>query len=344
MAFVSSNKAAAAAASAQTQAATKRAEKQQKLEAQEQAKNKKAGKSPPVPEAAVRRAQLDGTAADALPTVQARAAYSSLLAQLLGIQRISAKAKKRSELREGEPQMVVDGKGLILQAALGKQMEPEAFKEFAMKFAFILQRRLEAARIAQSKALHKRSQLGLPPDAIVRATTQSLSVAARPKLTKRQTRRAMTSGVELLVQRLRFAGLRQEEMEGDGNCQFRALSHQLFDTQEEYAYVRRRVCTHMRAHEADFCIYFEDPHEWELFLTRMGSDRTWGDELTLRAAADAFGCTIHVITSTDEHWHLRYEPEGPTPAKLLFLTYVSPVHYNAICRTPVAESMSAVSC
>ena len=87
---------------------------------------------------------------------------------------------------------------------------------------------------------------------------------------------------------------------------------------------------HMRQQREEFEIYF-DVGEFDTFLERMGTERTWGDELTLRAAADAFRCTIHVITSTKENWHLRYEPEGK-PAKLLFLTYVSPVHYNAIRR------------
>ena len=74
----------------------------------------------------------------------------------------------------------------------------------------------------------------------------------------------------------------------------------------------------------------------------------WGDELTIRAAADAFGCTVHVLTSDAENWHLRYTPagmarqpslasaelaDGSGAGRRLFLTYISPVHYNCIRRT-----------
>ena len=56
--------------------------------------------------------------------------------------------------------------------------------------------------------------------------------------------------------------------------------------------------------------------------------------------ADAFSVVVHVVTSTDENWHLVYVPEGTTPpVKLLFLTYVSPVHYNAIDRVPIGKPM-----
>ena len=97
--------------------------------------------------------------------------------------------------------------------------------------------------------------------------------------------------------------------------------------------------------------------------------RTWGDELTLRAASDCFGCTIHVITSHEANWYLRYAPAADDKAKSprrpaapatrkpqpgspyaaaapvasrqrsnkvewrgknVFLVYVSPVHYDAI--------------
>ena len=81
----------------------------------------------------------------------------------------------------------------------------------------------------------------------------------------------------------------------------------------------------------EFAIYFEEG-EFALYLARMEQNRTWGDELTLRAAADRFRCTVHVITSTVENWHLRYVPEGAASAKLLFLTYIAPVHYNSIER------------
>ena len=66
------------------------------------------------------------------------------------------------------------------------------------------------------------------------------------------------------------------------------------------------------------------------------------DELTLRAACDCFGCVAHVVTTEHENWLLNYCPSSldetdvstggapPEGVRELFLTYVSPIHYNVI--------------
>ena len=78
----------------------------------------------------------------------------------------------------------------------------------------------------------------------------------------------------------------------------------------------------------------------------MAQPRCWGDELTLRAAAEAYGVTVHVVTTEKEHWLLHYNdddapPPGPAPdgaaasaaaaaRREAFLAYVSPIHYNVV--------------
>lgn len=66
----------------------------------------------------------------------------------------------------------------------------------------------------------------------------------------------------------------------------------------------------------------------------MRRNRTWGDELTMRAAADTFNVRIHVITSEQENYLLHYDPEeakkSSKPQRQLFLSYVSPIHYNTV--------------
>jgi hypothetical protein len=109
----------------------------------------------------------------------------------------------------------------------------------------------------------------------------------------------------------------------------------------------------------------------------MARNRTWGDELTLRAIVEAYSCEAHVVTSEPANWYLAYSPENPnepqdpaiatcpsnvlssqthsaaackrrrvTPTvhvafvaegqslppvrKQIFLSYISPIHYNAI--------------
>lgn len=135
--------------------------------------------------------------------------------------------------------------------------------------------------------------------------------------------------------RLDTLGMSSVEMVGDGNCQFRSLSFQLYGTQEKYQLVRKNVVSHMNSHSDWFGIFFEGPREFRSYMANMARDRTWGDELTLRAAVEYYGCNAHVITSNKENWYLVYKHEGePTTkefeGKAIFLCYLSPVHYNSI--------------
>ena len=78
-----------------------------------------------------------------------------------------------------------------------------------------------------------------------------------------------------LIKRLRDLGMASIEMQGDGNCQFRALADQLFGSQEHHAFVRALAIAHMQAQSDFFSIYFEDEREWNEYIRGMARSRTW---------------------------------------------------------------------
>ena len=102
----------------------------------------------------------------------------------------------------------------------------------------------------------------------------------------------------------------------------------------------------MRRHGEFFRLFFEG-RAFESYVSKMAKPTTWGDELTLRAATEAFDCVAHVITSESSNWYLVYRAEAcadtdarevlsraglspPARRKDVFLSYVSPIHYNAV--------------
>lgn len=155
-----------------------------------------------------------------------------------------------------------------------------------------------------------------------------------------------------LDSRLGTLGLATKVMDGDGNCQFRSMAYNLFGEQKHHAAPRAAAVAHMKKHRDFFGVFFETAKEFDRYLKDMARNRTWGDELTLRAAVEAYGCEAHVITSEPANWYLVYQPESDAPAldpqvavcpkkvpaprkgKQIFLSYVSPVHYNAIMVGP----------
>ena len=149
----------------------------------------------------------------------------------------------------------------------------------------------------------------------------------------------------LLEAHLAKLGLRRELCATDGNCQFRALALLLLGDAELHAQTRAAAVAALRASAERYAPLFASPAAFSKYCNDMARTRTWGDELTLAAAADAYAVRVHAVQSTERNWHLSYEPQ-PLPAgvqlpppppeapagklRRVFLAYTSPVHYDAI--------------
>lgn len=150
-------------------------------------------------------------------------------------------------------------------------------------------------------------------------------------------------------------------MVSDGACQFRALAHQLLGNEHHHAVVRQVAVAHMRRHAEFFSLYFEG-RGFENYTSKMAKPTTWGDELTLRAVTEAFDCVAHVITSESANWYLVYRAEAgawvgadadvetvlshaglrpPPRGKDVILSYISPIHYNAVAALETAAQLDA---
>ncbi|KAG2433740.1 hypothetical protein HXX76_008103 [Chlamydomonas incerta] len=127
---------------------------------------------------------------------------------------------------------------------------------------------------------------------------------------------------------LRLYELTERQVAGDGNCQFRALSDQLYDNPEHHAEVRRAVVAVLRQRAAAYSCYVAG--DYGAFVDSMARSGTWGDHLTLQAAADTFGVRIVVVTSYEHSPVITIEPEQKKSGRTLFLSFWAEVHYNSL--------------
>ncbi|XP_030452382.1 OVARIAN TUMOR DOMAIN-containing deubiquitinating enzyme 12-like isoform X2 [Syzygium oleosum] len=137
-----------------------------------------------------------------------------------------------------------------------------------------------------------------------------------------------TSDYERLRERLQLYGLVERKVEGDGNCQFRALSDQLFKTSENHEYVRQQIVEQLRTLRELYEGYV--PMDYDEYLCKMSNNGEWGDHVTLQAAADAFAVKIFVITSFKDTCSIEILPNGQKPNQVLSLSFWAEVHYNSI--------------
>ncbi|CAL4889723.1 unnamed protein product [Urochloa decumbens] len=131
---------------------------------------------------------------------------------------------------------------------------------------------------------------------------------------------------ESLLERLGTYGLAEYQIEGDGNCQFRALADQIFRNPDYHKHVRKAVV------KQEFKKNYEGyvPMEYKVYLKKMKRSGEWGDHVTLQAAADRFAAKICLLTSFRDTCLVEIVPRDATPTRELWLSFWCEVHYNSL--------------
>ncbi|KGN54973.1 OVARIAN TUMOR DOMAIN-containing deubiquitinating enzyme 11 isoform X1 [Cucumis sativus] len=133
---------------------------------------------------------------------------------------------------------------------------------------------------------------------------------------------------ERLSGRLVTYGLAELQMEGDGNCQFRALADQLFRNPDYHKHVRKAVIKQLKKFRKLYEGYV--PMKYKTYLKKMKKSGEWGDHVTLQAAADRFGAKICLVTSFRDTCYIEILPKDNSPHKELWLSFWCEVHYNSL--------------
>lgn len=66
------------------------------------------------------------------------------------------------------------------------------------------------------------------------------------------------------------------------------------------------------------------------YVASMRQPRTWGDHVTLQAAADAYGVRVAVLTSYATNAYLEVSPAVLRSQRTLWLTLHAELHYDSL--------------
>ncbi|CAH8305051.1 unnamed protein product [Eruca vesicaria subsp. sativa] len=133
---------------------------------------------------------------------------------------------------------------------------------------------------------------------------------------------------ERLFQRLQLYGLVENKIQGDGNCQFRSLSDQLYRSSDHHDFVREQVVNQLAYNREMYEGYV--PMPYTDYLKTMKRNGEWGDHVTLQAAADWYGVRMFVITSFKDTCYIEILPHLQKSNRLICLSFWAEVHYNSI--------------
>ncbi|KYQ96674.1 OTU domain containin protein [Tieghemostelium lacteum] len=131
----------------------------------------------------------------------------------------------------------------------------------------------------------------------------------------------------------------KKEIPGDGNCQFHALSDQLYGDLSHSADIRKSIVQWLRKNKdhsltnGAVLSQFVGDRDWEQYCNEMEKLGTWGDHLTLLAAAEIYGLKISIISSVEStsHFFIEVIPTKIQKDKVLLLSHYAEFHYGSLC-------------
>ena len=132
----------------------------------------------------------------------------------------------------------------------------------------------------------------------------------------------------MLQQRLRRFQLRPFDVGGDGDCFFRAVSHQLYGDPERHFEVRAAGTAYIRDNPERF-IESNTEISWLEYLNNMSMQGTWGDAMIIQAVADQLKLKI-TIAETHEgfrEYSIIQPVSSPQQLTHVYLGHIDEYHY-----------------
>ena len=137
-----------------------------------------------------------------------------------------------------------------------------------------------------------------------------------------------TNSVSLLEARLAQLGRTALDVGGDGDCFFRAVSHQIYGNPNNHFSVRS-VGVQYLVHNPEQFIESNTEYSWQHYLTQMSRPGTWADAIIIQAVANCLNLSIHIAESNPVFSPLTVvEPINVTTGtQEIVIGHVDEIHY-----------------
>jgi len=135
-------------------------------------------------------------------------------------------------------------------------------------------------------------------------------------------------------------------VEGDGNCMFRSVSHQVYGTDEHHSQLRSFTAQYMTVERAYFSGWVAD--DFLQYIARLEKNGTWGDDPELQALSELYDRPIEVWMYDPKQGarvlkRLHEARSGVAPIRLSYYggghydSIVGPGHGDGILHSPIGQ-------
>ena len=147
-----------------------------------------------------------------------------------------------------------------------------------------------------------------------------------------------TNSISLLETRLSQLDRTALDVGGDGDCFFRAVSHQLYGNPNNHFYVRR-VGIQYLVHNSEQFIESNTEQSWQNYLQTMSCQGTWADAIIIQAVANCFNLSIHITESNPTFSPVTIvEPMNVTDSINIYIGHLDEIHYVSTLQNQSLQS------
>ncbi|KAL9970664.1 hypothetical protein ACROYT_G023074 [Oculina patagonica] len=132
---------------------------------------------------------------------------------------------------------------------------------------------------------------------------------------------------------LEILGLKIKDIQGDGNCLFRALGDQIEGDHTSHGRHRRETVQYMKDHRSDFEPFMEDNVSFDKHLQELSKLSTYGGNDSIVAFARNHGVNIVIHQLNEPRWVIyggNYSKNGQV--RELHISYHNGEHYSSVRR------------
>jgi len=171
---------------------------------------------------------------------------------------------------------------------------------------------------------NQRAEVTLPKSDLERALSESASLYEASQVSLAEARSRLQSVMDM-------HNAKAIPVEADGNCQFRALSQQLYGDESQHDAIRANIVQWLKSKPEQYADFVHEP--FDDYIDRLARNGEWGDNVTLQAASDMLCREIHILTDQQGAEFVKVRPADkatePPPAPLR-LAFLAEVHYDAV--------------
>ncbi len=189
---------------------------------------------------------------------------------------------------------------------------------------------------SQQASLAKRTTFDRPGGSSSNTSRSTVPSSLRPYDTNAQFRHMSHSEIHAnevaLLRRLRELKITVTQIGGDGNCFFRAASHQLYGTEEFHLRYRQAVIEYMEKHRAQYAPFFAEQETFDAHIQRMGRSGESVEEYEIAALSAVTGREIHIyVPNYDmDFLTIRHESVTTLSGNPIRISRHNDSHYNSL--------------